>query len=93
MQIECSSAVCCPIYNNNHLACLNIISNLLERGYTLNSMKGMLHALEQGIGLEELIGIESAISSPWGSEEAEEISMLTLTKMFDESRWRQGTSQ
>ncbi len=70
------------IYNNQHLSRLRLIANLLERGYTLSSIRELLSAMEQGIGLSEVLGMESAINSPWGSEAPVIISMTEMVKMF-----------
>lgn len=70
------------IYHNTHLARLKVVSGLLDRGYTLTSIKDLLDALEQGVGLPELVGIESAISSPWSQEEPQTVSMAKLAEMF-----------
>ncbi len=70
------------IYNNQHLSRLRLIANLLERGYTLSSIRELLAAMEQGIGLNELLGIESAINSPWGNEAPIVIPMTQMVKMF-----------
>ncbi|MCG8316945.1 MAG: MerR family transcriptional regulator [Pseudomonadales bacterium] len=73
------------IYHNQHLARLKLVSDLLDRGYTLNSIKDLLDGLEQGIGLAELVGIESAISSPWSREEPQTVSMIKLAEMFGDA--------
>ncbi|MDX1505342.1 MAG: MerR family transcriptional regulator [Spongiibacter sp.] len=70
------------IYNNQHLSRLRLIANLLERGYTLSSIRELLDAMAQGIGLSEVLGMESAINSPWGNEAPVNVSMPTLVKMF-----------
>lgn len=73
------------IYSKEHLSRLKTISNLLDRGYTASSIREVLSGLEDGIGISELIGVESAISSPWTTETAQLVSMETLTEMFGES--------
>ena len=70
------------IYNQRHLSRLTLISNLLDRGYTLSSIRELLSALEQGVGLSEVLGMETAISSPWTNEEPVTVSMAELVKMF-----------
>ena len=73
------------IYHKNHLARLKVVSGLLDRGYTLTSIRDLLDALEQGVGLPELVGIESAISSPWSQEEPQTVSMIRLAEMFGDA--------
>ncbi|MFT5603227.1 MAG: DNA-binding transcriptional MerR regulator [Paracoccaceae bacterium] len=70
------------IYNNQHLSRLRVIADLLERGYTLASILDLISGLEQGIGLSEILGMESAINSPWGKEAPEIISMVEMIKLF-----------
>jgi DNA-binding transcriptional MerR regulator len=70
------------VYNNSHLSRLRLIANLLDRGYTLSSIRELISALEEGIGLSEVLGIESALNSPWTNEAATTIGMTELVKMF-----------
>ncbi len=70
------------IYNNQHLSRLRLIANLLDRGFTISSIRELLTALEQGVGLKELLGMESALASPWTNEEPTTVSMAELVKMF-----------
>lgn len=70
------------IYNNNHLSRLRVIANLLDRGYTLASILDLITGLERGVGLHEILGMESAINSPWVKEAPQVISMTALMRMF-----------
>lgn len=70
------------IYNNQHLSRLRVIADLLDRGYTLASILDLISGLEQGIGLSEILGMESAINSPWAKEAPEVISMAQMIKLF-----------
>ena len=46
-----------------HLARLKIIGALLERGYTLNNIRDLLSAWEQGRELNDVLGLEVAVTS------------------------------
>lgn len=70
------------IYNNQHLSRLRVVADLLDRGYTLASILDLISGLEQGIGLSEILGMESAINSPWAKEAPEVISMAQMIKWF-----------
>ncbi|MEX1667596.1 MerR family transcriptional regulator [Zhongshania guokunii] len=70
------------VYNNHHLSRLRLIANLLDRGYTLSSIKELLAALEEGVGLSEILGIETAVNSPWTNEAPTTLAMTELAKMF-----------
>ncbi len=70
------------IYSNAHLARLRVISSLLERGYTINSIHELLSALEEGVDLRHLIGLETAITSPWTDEEPTWVGMEEVLKLF-----------
>ncbi len=70
------------IYNNQHLSRLRVIANLLERGYTLASIKDLISGLEQGVGLNEILGIESAVNSPWTDEAPTTLPVGELFEMF-----------
>lgn len=51
------------IYSDVHLARLKIIGALLERGYTLNNIRDLLIAWEQGRELNDILGLEVAVTS------------------------------
>ncbi|MDF1690963.1 MAG: MerR family transcriptional regulator [Zhongshania sp.] len=70
------------VYNNQHLSRLRLIANLLDRGYTLSSIRELLAALEEGVGLSEILGIETAVNSPWTNEAPTTLAMTELAKMF-----------
>ena len=72
-------------YFNSHLARLRVISGLLDRGYSLSSIKDLISALENGIDLRHLMGLESALTSPWTDEEPQLVPMTKLIKMFGKS--------
>lgn len=72
-------------YSSAHLSRLRTISSLLERGYTASSIRELYHALEQGVGIGDLIGVEEAVSSPWSDEAPELVSMAELMADFGES--------
>ncbi|MBL4705792.1 MAG: MerR family transcriptional regulator [Flavobacteriales bacterium] len=70
------------IYSNKHLSRLHAIVNLLQRGYTANSIRELLDGIDQGVGIQELMGIESAVTSPWSNENPQTISLVKLANMF-----------
>lgn len=72
-------------YSNKHLARLKLISNLIHRGFSVNAIREMLDALEEGVGLDEFLGVESALTSPWSDEKPQIISLAELYKMFSGS--------
>lgn len=77
------------VYTDVHLSRLKLISQLLERNYSLSNIKEMLSAWEQGQKLGDLMGLESAITSPWSKElpgflKVEEVLQLFNTEMIGE---------
>lgn len=72
-------------YGTEHLSKLRVAAGLAERGYSLTSIGELFNALESGIGLEELVGVEHAIASPWSDESLEPISVSELARMFGAS--------
>ncbi|NPU93106.1 MAG: MerR family transcriptional regulator [Gammaproteobacteria bacterium] len=69
-------------YFNTHLARLRVIAGLLDRGYSLSSIKELISALENGVDLRHLMGLESALTSPWTDEEPMLVPMTELLMMF-----------
>lgn len=70
------------IYGEAHLSRLRIIGHLLARGYTLTSIGELIAALERGQDIAGLIGLESAVSSPWTDETPASYSLIDLVKLF-----------
>lgn len=70
------------IYHDSHLSRLRIIAQLLSRGYTVANIGELFVALERGEDVAHLIGLESAVSSPWTDEVPAVYSMADLVKMF-----------
>ncbi|MBI3172006.1 MAG: MerR family transcriptional regulator, partial [Hydrocarboniphaga effusa] len=70
------------VYTEAHLARLRIIGQLLARGYTLANIAELLEAWERGHDLSQLLGLESAVASPWSDEAPSLLSMAELTDMF-----------
>lgn len=70
------------IYGERHAARLKAITSLMDRGYTVNSIKELYDALEQGIGLQELMGVHTALTSPWSDEEPQTVDLEEIAKLF-----------
>jgi len=70
------------IYTSDHLARLRLINQLLDRGYTLGNIAELIAAWEKGQNLRDLLGLESAITSPWSEELPGTFSMAEIISMF-----------
>lgn len=77
------------IYDTEHLERLRIIDQLLDRGYTISSIKELLDAAEEGRNITEVIGLASAITSRFTTEKPQSYSMPQLLKMFGFKSMRQ----
>jgi len=55
-------------YDERHLARLSIVGELLERGYSLASIRELIDAWEAGGDLGQLLGFEKALARPWSDE-------------------------
>lgn len=78
------------IYGAEHLSRLRIINQMLTRGFTLASIGELLQAWESGQDISALLGLETAVSSPWTNETPKHYSFVELAKMFGGSfdpRW------
>lgn len=71
------------IYSNMHYSRLRLISDLLERGYTLSTIADLLNALEEGLDLRAFVGVESALTSPWTDETPVVMPIQELYAMFN----------
>ncbi len=70
------------IYTGDHLARLRLINQLLDRGYTLGNIAELIAAWEKGQNLRDLLGLESAITSPWSEELPGTFTMAEIIGMF-----------
>ncbi|MGW7195231.1 MerR family transcriptional regulator [Streptomyces chryseus] len=70
------------VYGDTHLARLDQIAGLLDRGYTLASIKELLEAWDAGKGLGGVLGLVTEVSGPWTDEEADRISRAELDERF-----------
>lgn len=70
------------IYNDAHLSRLRIINRLLERGYTLSNIGELIGSWESGNDIGQLLGLESAVASPWSDELPDYLTLPQLLKKF-----------
>lgn len=70
------------VYGTAHLSRLRIIGQLLARGYTLTSIGELLEAWESGNDLGGIMGLETAVSSPWTDEVPQRYSLVELMTLF-----------
>lgn len=70
------------VYGDTHLARLGQIAGLLERGYTLASIKELLEAWDTGRGLGGVLGLVAEVHGPWTDEHAVRITRAELDERF-----------
>ncbi|WP_267243519.1 MerR family transcriptional regulator [Streptomyces sp. PR69] len=70
------------VYGAAHLARLRQIADLLDRGYTLASIKELLEAWDAGRGLGGVLGLVAEVQGPWSDEEAARITRAELDARF-----------
>jgi DNA-binding transcriptional MerR regulator len=70
------------IYNDAHLSRLRIINRLLERGYTLANISELIESWERGNDIGHLLGLETAVATPWSDEVPDYVTMPQLLKKF-----------
>ncbi len=70
------------VYGDTHLARLRQIADLLDRGYTLASIKELLEAWDAGRGLGGVLGLVAEVDGPWTDEKADRISRAELDATF-----------
>ncbi len=73
------------VYDDTHLARLRQIAELLERGYTLASIKELLAAWDAGTGLGGVLGLVGEVDRPWSDERPARVGMAELAGAFGES--------
>ncbi|MFI0238495.1 MerR family transcriptional regulator [Streptomyces sp. NPDC016845] len=70
------------VYTSAHLSRLRQIADLLERGYTLASIKELLDAWDAGRGLGGVLGLVAEVDGPWTDERAGRITRAELAERF-----------
>ncbi|WP_149830473.1 MerR family transcriptional regulator [Streptomyces tailanensis] len=70
------------VYSDAHLTRLHQIADLLDRSYTLASIKELLEAWDTGRGLGGVLGLVAEVDGPWTDEEAVRISRADLVERF-----------
>ncbi|SFE27130.1 MerR HTH family regulatory protein [Actinacidiphila alni] len=70
------------VYGDTHLARLRQIADLLERGYTLASIKELLEAWDAGTGLGGVLGLVDEVDRPWSDETPVRMSLAELYEAF-----------
>ncbi|WAJ36422.1 MerR family transcriptional regulator [Pseudomonas sp. GOM7] len=73
------------IYNAEHLSRLRLIGQLLERGYTIASIRELLETWEQGRDLAHVLGLDEAIRGPGQPEVASRLEFSELQELFGEA--------
>lgn len=70
------------VYDDTHLARLRQITELLERGYTLASIKELLDAWDTGRGLGGVLGLVTEVDGPWSDEQSSRLTRAELSELF-----------
>lgn len=70
------------VYRDTHLSRLRQIADLLDRGYTLASIKELLEAWDTGRGLGGVLGLVAEVHGPWTDERADRITRAELDVKF-----------
>ncbi|GAA0424206.1 MerR family transcriptional regulator [Streptomyces luteireticuli] len=70
------------VYGDTHLARLRQIGGLLDRGYTLASIKELLDAWDTGRGLGGVLGLVAEVDGPWTDERPVRVGRAELAGTF-----------
>lgn len=69
-------------YSEAHLARLQLITRLLDRGYTFATIGELLTASERNLRVEDVLGLDDVLSRPWSDEAAGSYSLADLRRLF-----------
>ncbi|MBC2873779.1 MULTISPECIES: MerR family transcriptional regulator [Streptomyces] len=70
------------VYGDAHLERLRRIADLLDRGYTLASIKELLDAWDAGRGLGGILGLVAEVDGPWSDERTGRVTRADLVERF-----------
>jgi DNA-binding transcriptional MerR regulator len=71
-------------YDRTHLARLNYIDRLQERGFSLAAIRDLLAAWDEGKTLTDVLGFEEALNAPWSDETPRRFTLDELVSLFPE---------
>lgn len=69
-------------YSNDHLDRLQSITQLLGRGFTLASIRELLEARADGLGLDHLVDLGRALTDTYASDEPRTFSLTELADLY-----------
>ncbi|MGW4568527.1 MerR family transcriptional regulator [Streptomyces sp. NPDC004561] len=69
-------------YSEAHVTRLHQIAHLLDRGYTLASIKELLDAWDTGRGLGGVLGLVTEVEGPWTDEQPDRVTRAELEARF-----------
>ncbi|MER6281043.1 MerR family transcriptional regulator [Streptomyces sp900105245] len=72
------------LYSDAHVTRLHQIAHLLDRGYTLASIRELLEAWDTGRGLGGVLGLVAEVEGPWTDEQPDRITRAELDARFGE---------
>jgi DNA-binding transcriptional MerR regulator len=70
------------LYDEDHVVRLRLIVRLLERGYTLAVIRDLLDAWADGRALDDVLGLETVVSRPWGDDRQDSYTREELETFF-----------
>ncbi|EST28649.1 MerR family transcriptional regulator [Streptomyces roseochromogenus] len=70
------------LYSETHITRLHQIAHLLDRGYTLASIKELLDAWDTGRGLGGVLGLVTEVDGPWTDERPDRVTRTELNARF-----------
>jgi DNA-binding transcriptional MerR regulator len=69
-------------YGPGHLARLRLIADLQEQGFSLASIKRLTDAWESGRSLEDVLGLETQVTSVWARDEPVRLGLREFRRRF-----------
>jgi DNA-binding transcriptional MerR regulator len=69
-------------YGPGHLSRLGLIADLQEQGFSLASIKRLTDAWEDGLSLNDVLGLEAQVTSAWARAEPVRLGLLEFRKRF-----------
>lgn len=69
-------------YGETHLARLRVVGTLLERGFSLVNIAELIETWQEGKALEDVLGLEEALTHPFSDDEPIELSLVELGERY-----------
>lgn len=72
------------VYTDDHVACLELIAKLQDRGLRIRGMRQLLSRPDADVAVEQWLGLSDKLSAPWSEDRARVINDAEMAALIGE---------